>query len=71
MPKGFSDRFGTDPHRCWAKLTWLLGTVNIAGTELGSQTISVPVEQQQRVVTGRFEMPVVGALLLLLMGRVP
>jgi hypothetical protein len=30
------------------------GTVNIGGTELGRPTISVPVEQQQRVVTGRF-----------------
>jgi hypothetical protein len=38
--------------------------VHIAGLELGSRTVAVPVEQQQREVRGRFEMPIVGALFL-------
>src|ERR1700730_7501991 len=42
----------------------VLGTVDVAGPELGSQTVTLAIEQQQRVVAGRFEVAVVGAVLL-------
>jgi hypothetical protein len=34
--------------------------MHVAGTELCGQTIALAVEQQQRVITGGFEVPVVG-----------
>ena len=48
-----------------------VGAVHIARPQLDRQTITLLIEQQQGVKTGGFEVPVVGALLLLLMGRVP
>ena len=45
--------------------------MHIARPQLDRQTITLLIEQQQGVIAGRFEMPVVGALLLLFMGRVP
>jgi hypothetical protein len=41
-----------------------IGTMNIAGPQLGRQTVAVSVEEQQRMVAGRLEMLVVGALFL-------
>ena len=43
----------------------MLGTVNVPRPQLHCQTVALSIEQQQRVITGRFEMSVVGALLLL------
>src|ERR1035437_1592610 len=43
----------------------VLGTMYVAGPQLRSQTVSLPVEQQQRVIAGRLEVTVVGTLLLL------
>ena len=42
-----------------------LGAVHVAGPKLGRQTIFLAIEQQQRVIAGRFEMPVLSAMLLL------
>ncbi len=41
-----------------------IGTMNFAGAQLGRQIVAVSVEEQQRMVAGRLEMPVVGALFL-------
>ena len=41
----------------------------IARTQLGGQKVSLVIEQQQRVITSRFEVPVVGAFLLLAVDR--
>jgi len=46
-----------------------LGAVRVAGPQLARQTITVPVEQQQWVIAGRLEMPVVGSVLLLAVDR--
>ena len=42
-----------------------LGTVHVAGTELGRQTVAVSIEQKQRVIASGLEVSVVGALFLL------
>ena len=43
--------------------------MDVAGPQLCRQTIALAVEQQQRVVTSRLEVAVVGALLLLAVHR--
>jgi hypothetical protein len=45
--------------------TW--SCVRIARPQLGGQTIAFTIEQQQRMITGRREVPVAGTLLLLAM----
>src|SRR6266851_3289600 len=47
----------------------VLGTMYVAGPQLRSQTISLPVEQQQRVIAGRLKMPVVSTELLFSVDR--
>ena len=42
-----------------------LGTVHVSGPQLCSQTVAFAAEQQQWVIAGGLEVPVVGALLLL------
>ena len=34
-----------------------VGAVDIAGTQLGGQTVAFVVEQQQRIITGGLEVP--------------
>jgi len=41
-----------------------LCAVRIARAQFGGQTIAFTIEQQQRIITGRREMPVVVTLLL-------
>jgi hypothetical protein len=41
-----------------------VGAVDIAGTQLGGQTVAFAVEQQQRMITGGLEVAVVSTLLL-------
>src|SRR5258708_17892617 len=43
--------------------------VHVAWTQLRRQAVPVTIEQKQRVVADRFEVPVVGAALLLTMNR--
>ena len=43
--------------------------MHVAGSELCRQTIAVAVEQQQRVVTDRLEVSIVGAAFLLTVDR--
>jgi hypothetical protein len=42
-----------------------LGALHVAGPQLGRQTVTFPVEQQQRMIAGGLEVTVVSALLLL------
>src|SRR5436309_3847237 len=49
----------------------VLATVDVAEPELGRQTVALAIEQQQRVIAGRFEVAVVGAVLLLAVNRNP
>jgi len=39
--------------------------MDVTGTQLGGQTVTFAIEQQQRVIAGRLEVSIVGALLLL------
>jgi hypothetical protein len=39
--------------------------MDVAGAELGGETVTLAIEQQQRVITGGLEVSIVGALLLL------
>src|ERR1017187_7576156 len=43
--------------------------MHVARTQLRRQTVALPVEQQQRVIAGRFVVFVVGALFLLAIHR--
>jgi hypothetical protein len=43
----------------------VLGTVDVPRPQLHRQTVALSIEQQQRVIAGRLEVAVVGALLLL------
>ena len=43
----------------------VVGTVDVAGSQFCRQTVALAAEQQQRVVTGGFEVAVVRAVLLL------
>ncbi len=45
------------------------GAVHIAWPQLGCQTVALSIEQQQRVIAGGLEVPVVSALLLLSIHR--
>ena len=47
----------------------ILGAVHVAGSQLGRQTVTLATEQQQRVIAGRFKVPVVGAILLFAVDR--
>ena len=47
----------------------IVGTVDVAGPELRRQTVTLTVEQQQRVITGGLEVAVVRAILLLTVNR--
>ena len=42
----------------------VVGAAAVAGPQLCSQTVALPIQQQQRVVAGRLEVAIVGALLL-------
>jgi hypothetical protein len=46
-----------------------VGAMDVAGPQFGGQAVAFTIEQQQRMVTGRLEMAVVGALLLLAIDR--
>ena len=52
-----------------SRLHSLFGAVDLARTQLCRQAVPVMVEQKQRVVADRLEVPVVGAALLLTMNR--
>ena len=47
----------------------VIGAVHVARSQLGRQTVTLAIEQQQRVITGGLEVPVVGTLLLLAVDR--
>ena len=49
------------------ELVPVVGAVDVARPELRGETVPVPVEQKQRVVADRLEVPVVGAAFLLSM----
>jgi hypothetical protein len=42
----------------------VLGTVYVARSQLRCQTVALAIEQQQRVIAGGLEVPVVGTVLL-------
>jgi uncharacterized membrane protein YeaQ/YmgE (transglycosylase-associated protein family) len=46
-----------------------VGAMNVSGTQLHSQTVTLAIEQQQRVIAGGLEVAVVGAILLLAVYR--
>jgi len=46
-----------------------VGAVHVAGPQLGCQTVTLAVEQQQRVIAGGLKVAVVGAVLLLAVDR--
>jgi len=46
-----------------------VGAVHVAGPQLRRQTVALAIEQQQRVIAGRFEVAVVRAVLLLAVDR--
>jgi len=48
----------------------ILGAVDVSGPQLRYQAVALAAEQQQRVMAGRFEVPALGALLLLAVDRV-
>jgi hypothetical protein len=47
----------------------ILGAMHVARSQLRTQTVSLPVEQQQRVIAGRFKMAVVGTVFLFSIDR--
>ena len=47
----------------------ILGAIYVARSQLRTQTVSLPVEQQQRVIAGRFKMAVVGTVFLFSIDR--
>src|ERR1019366_3018334 len=47
----------------------VLGTMHVPRSQLARQTVSFPVEQQQRVIAGGLKMPVVSTLLLFSVDR--
>jgi len=46
-----------------------VGTVDVAGTQLGGEAVAFAIEQQQGMVAGRFKVSVVSTLLLLAVNR--
>ena len=60
----------TDDHRLQHRAP-TVGTVHVAGAQGAPFQIAELVENEQRVIAGATEMPVVGAALLLPVGRAP